>query len=319
MKENNRQALTRTSIALLTILLLMSPAGVAVAGIVTAQQSDSPATASAVTVQTTYDSTVPSQRIHVVLSISATDTALGDVRVKTTGAQNTVIAPKSYQTQGTPGIEVMPQGSGEFHIAEVGPEESVTIFFDVIPTTLETTSLRAATIDVVYVRNGQELTTTLTPTADITQNPWQRQQSLQQQLNDTQTKATVGTVAQGAGIIFGIFGCVAGLFIYHRRREKLEQFKQEFGTDLVRARDMLPPAERAPLERVLNNHGITTDEITEPPDTDPDSKIQDSDSNNWGERLSGDQTQNPDVNRDSDSKPTPNPDDTNWSEKLSDD
>jgi|APHM01.1.fsa_nt_gi hypothetical protein len=71
---------------------------------------------------------------------------------------------------------------------------------------------------------------------------------------------------------------------------------------------MLSPAERAPLERVLRNHGITTDERAGP----------DQDTNNPGEKLPKDPSPSPSPNPNPDSNPKsdPNPSDTDWSEKL---
>lgn len=314
MRDIHQQALTRGTVAFLAILLIMCVSVGVGGGVVTAQQSAASSTgtdtdtASAVSVKTTYDSTTPSQRIQVVMTISASDTTLGDVRVKTAGAQKTVIVPNSYQTRGTPGIEVVPQGADEFQIAEVAPGESVTIFFDVMPITLETTTLQATQIDVSYVRNGQQLTTTVTPTADMTQNPWNRQQSLQQQLDNNKTNSMLKTVAAGGGGVFGICGFIAAVWMYSRQRRQAEQFKQNVEEKIEEVAHQIPRPERGRLRTALKPLGIEIPEPESSPNqpTQPQTQTQ-----TQSQSQSRTQDQNQTVS-DTDT-------DTDWSEQLSDD
>lgn len=217
------------------------------------QQSD----ISPVSVETTYDSTTASQLIQVVMTVTASDTSLKNVRIQTTAGQDTVIDPNSYRVQGTPGIEVEPQGDGQFQIAQLNPGESVTIEFEVVPETFTQRSPQAATIDVTYVRYGQQVSEASQPTADLTRNPWQRTQELQNQLTQAQQKIQQQQRGFVGGIAFGIIALVIAVGVEYRRRGDRDAFESTIRDDVTDAYAKLSPSEQPALEPLIRRLGIS--------------------------------------------------------------
>jgi hypothetical protein len=243
MNQRNIRLMTAV-LAILTVVILLVAAAQVSAG--TSIQSSQQ-----ITNTTAYDGTTAAQKISVTLTISPVETSMSEIRVEIASARRTLLLADSFTTTITPSnrrVNVTPMGDGVFIIEELEPGETVDIEFTVVPTTLAPESIVAAEMTVEYAQDGRSPTRALTPTADISSNPWHH----------------VGESHDGTPMLYtvigvfgvGIVGLVAGAgWMRSRRDSGVEWSAIEPAIDRAKRRvnDTVAAAEIEQLEATLRD------------------------------------------------------------------
>jgi len=174
------------------------------------------ATVSLSTVATYSGTEQDTQAIEVEISLSPDGSRITDATLQVTSTSQTFIDFESFETTLRPGdaeINLTYQGSGEFTIGELQPNEEVTIRFNAYPQTIKQQTLDTVSVDLSYIQNGQKLSTSNTVSTDLSSSPWFTLQEAQSQIKQLQA------VGIGGGVL-GVIGLgSAGFMIYRGRKE----------------------------------------------------------------------------------------------------
>jgi len=167
-----------------------------------------------ITNTTSYDGNTAPQRISVTLTLSPADQRMSDIRVEIASARRTLLLADSFTTTITPSnqrVNVTPRGSGVFIIEKLDPGETVDIEFAVVPTTLGPERITAAEMTVEYAQDGRSPTRSLSPTVDISSNPWHR-------ANQSSDRLSMPLTVGGAFGI-GVVGLIVGAGLIRSRQD----------------------------------------------------------------------------------------------------
>lgn len=152
-----------------------------------------------------------SQAIEVTTTISPEGSEVTDMIVTVAPTENTFLDRESFSTTINPGsadVNITYQGNGQFRIGELGSSERIRLQFDVYPRTIKQESLRAATVRVEYVQNGQTLSDERAFESDLTQSSHFVLQQAQQESQRSNMWARIGQILTGVFVLSVIGGGV---------------------------------------------------------------------------------------------------------------
>lgn len=142
------------------------------------------------------------QAIEVTVDLSPRERTIQNISVGLRATSNTFLDTDSFETTTSPsgvGADVNYEGDGEYFIAELSPDESVVITFDVYPRTIKQQQLPVAVVAISGENLGQDTNRLSADMSDSSYFALQRAQSRIQQLQ------LIG-LAGGAVVVIAILG-----------------------------------------------------------------------------------------------------------------
>jgi len=163
-----------------------------------------------------------SQAVTTTVTLSPDGSRMVNVDVRIQPAANSFVDYNSFERSINPGTsdaEVEYLGDGRYQINELEPNEEITITFNAYPRTIKTGNLSVATVNVAYTQNGQNLTTSSTATADMSNSSYFAYQRSQERIEELENAQGTSSLWEWVGkgllalIVLGIV-FYGALFIY---------------------------------------------------------------------------------------------------------
>jgi uncharacterized protein YdeI (BOF family) len=182
------------------------------------------------------------QAINVSYTVSPEDSTINNMTVDFESTSRTFIQSDSFSFTVSPGsadINVESRQGNQFFIQEIEPNEEVNFAFKMYPKTTKQAEIDAASVQVNYIQNGQDLSDSEVITANMTSSPWfelqAAEETLNQQESELQQISLVGQITDVAflgGIAVGLIGVGFGTYSWRRRKTKQDELKQEHAENL---------------------------------------------------------------------------------------
>lgn len=145
-----------------------------------------------------------SQAVTTTVTLSPKDAKMVSVDIYIQPAQKSFVEYDSLKRSINPGTSdanVKYLGDGHYRIDELETNEKVTITFNAYPKTIKQQSLDIAQTRVEYTQNGQNLSKSVTATADLSSSSYFAYQRCQDQIAELKGKANTqdlwGLVGKG--------------------------------------------------------------------------------------------------------------------------
>jgi hypothetical protein len=182
------------------------------------------------------------QAIEITYTVSPEGGTINNMTMKFDSTSQTFIQSNSFSFTVSPGgadINVESRQGNRFFIQEIEPNEEVTFVFEVYPKTIKQEEIDAASVQMDYIQNGQELSDSETVTANMSSSPWFEFQAAEERINrqesELQQVSLVGQITDVAflgGIVVGLVGIGFGIYSWQRRKSERAELKREHAANL---------------------------------------------------------------------------------------
>ncbi|WP_139203719.1 COG1361 family protein [Halorientalis persicus] len=182
------------------------------------------------------------QAIEITYTVSPEGGTINNMTVNFDSTSQTFIQSNSFSFTVSPGgadINVESRQGNRFFIQEIEPNEEVTFVFEVYPKTIKQEEIDAASVQMDYIQNGQDLSDSETVTANMSSSPWfelqAAEETINQQESELQQVSLVGQITDIAflgGIVIGLVGIGFGTYSWRRRKSERAELKREHAANL---------------------------------------------------------------------------------------
>lgn len=182
------------------------------------------------------------QAIEITYTVSPEGGTINNMTVNFDSTSQTFIQSNSFSFTVSPGgadINVESRQGYRFFIQEIEPNEEVTFVFEVYPKTIKQEEIDAASVQMDYIQNGQDLSDSETVTANMSSSPWfelqAAEETIDQQESELQQVSLVGQMTDIAflgGIVVGLVGVGFGTYSWRRRMSERADLKREHAANL---------------------------------------------------------------------------------------